>query len=537
MDLGVSCFVSMGNKADISGNDLLRYWHQDANTKVILLYLESLGNPRKFFEIARVVGQSKPIVVLKSGRSVVGARAAASHTASLASSDRAADTLFAQAGVIRAATIEEMLALGSYLDHAAIPRGDRIAIISNAGGAGVLAADSADDAGLGVDPLAMEVQDQLRQSVPGAAALANPVDLGAEGTAATFRAALSLVAQSPDVDAIVAIHAAVPQLSTDAFVALASEVAAQVDIPIIAVTLGVDPHDHATIARFAFPEAALQTLGRVVKYGQWRRDYADDPVIPIAVDRDAARQLVQEILVTAPTGRWLEPDETAALLTCYGIAQPAMNCVATTKAAISAAHEIGFPVALKANVAGLIHKADVDAVALNIASAADVQTTMRDFRERFGKRLHGVVVQRMLPPGVELIVGAVRDPKFGPLLLYGSGGTNAELFGDQVLRLAPLSAHEAAELVHAPHGTRLLDGFRGKPPCDVAAVSAVLRRVAQLAFDIPEIAEIECNPLVASPTGAVAVDTRARIEPVPSYAPSWLRVIRSGREADPTNRG
>ena len=529
LDISVSSFVSLGNKADVSGNDLLRYWHQDASTRVILLYLESLGNPRQFFDIARIVGRTKPIVVVKGGRTVVGARAAASHTASIASSDLAADTLFAQAGVIRASTLEEMLDLGSLLDHAPIPRGNVVAIVSNAGGAGVLAADAAEDAGLLIMRLPSDIQEQLARSVSGVAGIENPVDLGAEATPESFGSALRVLAQCPDVDAIIAIHAAVPHLSTDAFLGLVCELGNTVEIPVVAVTLGVDPDRHISVPRFAFPERAVRTLARVVRHGMWRQLPLEESAPPDDVDVDRGRAVVQRALSAASQGCWLDPREATELLASYGVCLVAARVAHTSIGAVEAAKEIGFPVALKADVVDLLHKSGSGAVALNVASAHGVETVMRDMRTRFGKALRGVVVQRMAGPGVELIVGAVRDPKFGPLILYGSGGTNAELFKDQELRLAPLTEREAHELVRASRGFRLLDGFRGQPPCDVPVVVDTIRRIAQLAFDIPEISEVECNPLIAYTTGAVAVDFRVHIEPAPPRAPEGVRMIQSAR--------
>ncbi len=523
LDVGVSSFVSMGNTADVVSHDLLRFWHQDANTRVILLYLEAFRDPPKFFEVARVVTRTKPVVVLKSGRSVVGARAAASHTASLASPDRAADTLFEQAGVIRASTLDEMLALGTLLDHSPVPQGPRVAIVSNAGGAGVLAADAADEVSLEVTPLNTETQRALQGVAAGSASVRNPIDLGSGAGPAAYSAALERLATSGEVDAVVAIHAAVPELDTDEFVALASEVAWREAVPILAVTLGVSPRGHADVARFAFPETAIHALARVVRYGQIR---AEDPGnVPTFADirAGAAVPIVQRVLSEDGDGRWLTPEETRQLLEAYGIPLARFAYAHGTKAAVAAAREIGLPVALKADAAGVVHKLEAGAVALGLTSVDAVRATMRHFRERFGDRLRGVVVQEMGPPGVELIVGAVHDPAFGPLVVYGSGGTNAELFRDQLTRLAPLTTRQAEELVRAPRGARLLEGFRGQPPADIDAVTDVLHRVSQLAADIPEVAEFDCNPLIAHPRGAVVVDARVRLRRVERGLPAWIR--------------
>jgi acyl-CoA synthetase (NDP forming)/GNAT superfamily N-acetyltransferase len=529
LDVGISSFVSVGNQADIASHDLLRYWHQDASTRVILLYLEGLTDPLEFFDVARIVTRTKPVVVMKSGRTVVGARAAASHTAALASSDRAADTLFAQAGVIRARTLDEMLAVGAVLDHSPIPEGPRVAIIGNAGGAGVLAADAADEMSLELITLRPETQQALRALGPGVAGVDNPVDLGADATPAVYSAALGLLTKCGEVDAIVAIHAEVPRISTEDFVALASEVAWRDGLPIVAVTLGVGSRGHADVARFAFPESAVQALARVIAYGKVRA--ADPGVFPelAGIDADAARSLVERIVHESPEGRWLDPEQTKRLFAAYGIPLAKSVYVTTSADAAAAGREIGFPVAVKADAVGVVHKLEAGAVEVGVTSADAVRRTVRRFREAFGHDLRGVIVQEMSPPGVELIVGAIRDPAFGPLVLYGSGGTNAELFRDQLTRLAPLTVAQADELVRAPRGARLLDGFRGQPPSDIAAVTSVLHRISRLVADVPEVAEVECNPLIALPRGANIVDARVRLVPVAQEFPSWIRTLRSGR--------
>lgn len=529
-DVGVSSFVSLGNHADIGTHDLLCYWSTDATTHVILLYLEAFRDPLKFFDVARIVTRVKPVIVMKSGRTVVGARAAASHSAALASSDRAADTLFAQAGVIRAGTLEEMLALATLLDHSPVPRGPRVAIVSNAGGAGVLAADAADEHGLTVVALSEATRQALGAIDAAAAALGNPVDLGAGADADRYGAVLTRLAACGEVDAIVAIHAHVAGFETDDFVAMAAEAAWREGIPLVAVTLGVDPRGHADVARFAFPEAAVAALARVVRYGQFLAADPGEAPSRTGIDAPAAAALVDRVLGADGRGRWLDPAETGALLAAYGIPMTEFGYVRSTADAVAAARAIGFPVALKAEVAGVVHKLDAGAVVLGLTSVAAVQRAVREFRRRFGPSLHGIMVQRMGAPGVELLVGAVRDPAFGPLVVYGTGGTDAELYGDQQLRLAPLTDAQAAELVRAPRGARLLEGGRGRAPADIAAVTDILGRISQVVADLPDIAEIECNPVIARPDGARAVDARVRVVRSDPGVPSWIRTVSSGRD-------
>jgi acyl-CoA synthetase (NDP forming) len=274
----------------------------------------------------------------------------------------------------------------------------------------------------------------------------------------------------------------------------------------------------------------VRALARVVRYGQYRG--SDPGVFPelAGIQPDVATSIVASVIDEQGDGRWLDPDETARLFDAYGIPLMRYAYARSATAAASAAREIGFPVAVKADAVGVLHKLEAGAVTVGLASAAAVRRTVRRYVETFGDDLRGVIVQAMSPPGVELIVGATRDPTFGPLVLYGSGGTNAELFRDQLTRLAPLTVAQADELVRAPRGARLLEGFRGQPPSDIAAVTDVLHRISRLASDIPEVAEVECNPLIALPGGAHIVDARVRLARVEVGVPRWIKTVNSGRD-------
>lgn len=527
--LGLSTFVSVGNKADISGNDLLGYWAEDPATDVILLYLESFGNPRKFGRLAREVGRRKPIVVVKSGRSRAGARASQSHTgALLAASDVPVDALFRQAGVIRTDTLQELFDVALVLTSQPPPRGRRVGIVTNVGGPAIMCADTCEAEGLSVPELAAETQAALRAFLPPEAAVANPVDMLAAAPAAHYRQALPLVARDPNIDAVIAIF--LPPLATRAEdVARAMVEAAQElrgEKPLLAVfmqSLGVPAElrtDTLRIPAFAFPEPAAIALAHVARYGEWRARPA--PSVPVlhGLDRDAAAAIVARALGRGPG--WLLPDEVAAVLRCYGLRLAAQQTVATPAEAAAAARALGGPVALKAIAPGLVHKSELGAVRLDLAPEA-VEAAAQEMAARLAAAGHapeGFLVQEMVPRGVEMLVGVVHDPQFGPLVACGAGGVVVELVGDVSVRLAPLTREDAAAQVRELKSYPLLTGFRGAPPADVEALEDVLLRVSALAEDLPAIAELDCNPVMVLPRGqgAVIVDARIRVEP-PEPAP------------------
>jgi acetyl coenzyme A synthetase (ADP forming)-like protein len=535
LGIGISDFVSVGNKADVSGNDLLQHWADDPHTDVILMYLESFGNPRKFARLARRIARTKPIVAVKSGRSPAGRRAASSHTAALASPDIAVDALFRQAGVIRVDTLDELLATAMLLAHQPVPEGRRVAIVSNAGGPGILAADACAGAGLEVPELSTRSQDALRELVARDATVRNPIDLVAGATAEQFEQALRIALHDDGIDALLAIF--VPPLVTraeDVARAIASASDAAGDKPVVACFLGKagvpaelrGDGNRRTIPSFAFPEAAAHALGRVAGLADWRRRPTGRVPVFDDIDVPGARAIVAAALESNPDGTWLDPHDAAALLGCFGIAVVAFSLVTDAKAAVAAADELGYPVAMKTAVPEIVHKTDVGGVELDLRDAAAVERAYTDIARSLGQAMGGVIVQRMVVPGVETIVGVTHDPSFGPLVLFGLGGVTAELLADRAFRIVPITDEDADELVRSLRGSPLLFGYRGRPEVDVGALRELLLRVGQLADELPEISEMDLNPVVVSPDGAIAVDVKVHVAPAAARLPADFRRMR-----------
>jgi acetyl coenzyme A synthetase (ADP forming)-like protein len=534
--LGVSSFVSVGNKADVSGNDLLQYWEDDAGTDVVLLYLESFGNPRKFARIARRVSRRKPIVAVKSGRSAAGVRAASSHTAAMASSDLAVDALFQQAGVIRVDTLDELFDTALVLGSQPLPRGHRVAIIGNSGGPGILATDACDGAGLEVPELSTETQAALRRVVDPNAAVSNPVDLVASATPEVYERALGIVLADDAVDAAIVICTPTFAASPPHIADMLRRSAAATDKPLVGCFLawpGLQPLLHAEqrqpgdaeVPAFASPEPAARALARAASYATWRR--RPPGAIPDLdrFDPDLARSVVKGFLARSPEGGWLSGEEVERLLTAAGVRTISSATVDKAEEAARAAAQLGFPVALKAAGPHLVHKTDAGGVRLGLRSEDEVADAYRSMQHHIGERMTGATVQQMASPGVETIVGVVDHALFGPLVMFGMGGTATELLGDRSFRILPVTDLDAAELVRSLRASPLLFGYRGSPSVDVGALEDALQRIARLAGHVPALAELEINPLIVSPEGVMAVDARARVAPVAGDADDGARGI------------
>lgn len=515
LDIGISSFVSVGNKADVSGNDLIQYWAEDPHTSVILLYLESFGNPKKFGEIARRVGRTKPIVAVKAGRSSAGSRAAASHTGALASNDAVVDALFKQAGVIRTERLEEMFDVAALLAHQPVPRGPRVAILTNAGGPGILAADACEANGLILPSLSDATCAELRSFLPAAASVNNPVDMLASATPAQFRRALSAILSDDAVDSVITIF--IPPLVTDPHdvaQAIAAAAAGHSGKPVLGVFMRAQgaPASLSPIPAYAFPESAALALARVTTYGKWR----SKPVVPAPplarFDREEIRRIVDAVLDRG--AGWLLQAEAEALLAAAGITTVGSAIATTLQGSLEAARRLGFPVALKALGPTLLHKTERKAVALNIRDAEALAASYADFAARFGEEMTGVLVQRMVTPGVEMIIGALQDPSFGPLIACGTGGVLVDVLADTSFRLHPLAASDAADMIDELRGARLLRGYRGTPRADEPALREVLLRVSELVSVAPEIQELDLNPVIVLPTGACVADVRVRMDAV-----------------------
>jgi acetyl coenzyme A synthetase (ADP forming)-like protein len=469
LGLGVSSFVSVGNKADVSSNDLLQYWEDDVATDVILLYLESFGNPGKFHRIARRVAGRKPIVAVKGGRSQSGTRGASSHTAAAAAPDRAVDALFGQTGVIRVDTLEQLFDTAAVLAHQPLPAGDRVAIAGNSGGPALLAADACEAAGLVVPELSAETQGRLRSVLPPAAGVRNPVDMLASAGPDTYGDVLRILLGDADVDAVIAVWVPTPDAPAGAVAAAITELAGGPwNKPLVANLVGVEGipepvRGDRAVPCFPFPETAAQSLARAVWYGQWRRRPVGQVPSFAGIDLRQSRRVAADFLSRRPDGGWLDAPLAGEILAGFGI-----------------------PVGPPAPVDGT-------------AGAA---------------------------PGVEMMAGVARDPSFGPLVMFGLGGVAAELVGDTALKVAPLTDQDAAELVRGLRSSPLLFGYRGSPPVDAAALEEVLLRLSVLGEQLPELAELDLNPLIAAPDSVTAGGWRLRLAPAERHPERELRRLR-----------
>jgi acyl-CoA synthetase (NDP forming)/GNAT superfamily N-acetyltransferase len=494
LGLGISSFASVGNKLDVSSNDLLLWWEQDEVTKLAVLYIESFGNPRKFARTARRVGATMPVLTVHAGRSAAGQRAAASHTAAVATPLVSREALFEQAGIIATPGLGELFDVTALLATQPVPAGRTVAIVSNVGGAGVLAADACADLGLTVHHPRELTRCQLGALLPGGA-VGGPVDTTAAVSEADFRQCLELLAADPDVDAMIAL--VLPTAATGDLEAAIAE--ADISVPVAVVVLNqpesvrlIDRPDGSKLPAFGYPEAAVAALARAARYGTWR---------------------------TGPRGHVPDfPDIEAD-----GIPLTELTPVANEDAAAAAA--AGGPVVLKADVDGVVHKTDAGAVQLDLRTEADVRAAYRSLVSRFGDRLRRILVQPMITGGNEVIIGVADDHMFGSLVVFGLGGVATEVLGDHAARLTPLTDLDADELIHCIRSAPLLLGYRGAAAADLDALREMLLRVSRLADDLPEITDLDLNPVIARPDGVFAVDARVKVAPYQSQDP-FLRELR-----------
>ena len=513
LNIGFSTFVSVGNKADVSGNDLLQYWARDPGTDVILLYLESFGNPRKFTDIARRVSRVKPVVAVKAGRSNAGARAASSHTGALAASDAIVEALFRQSGVIRTDTLEELFDVAALLANQPLPRGRRAAVLTNAGGPGILAADTCEANGLELPALSDHSVAELRTVLPSTASLKNPVDMIASATASQYENALGTLLRDENVDAVLVLF--IPPLVThaeDVATAIRRATDANPGKPVLAVCMSTAPMPEALspVPGYRFPEAASIALARAAAYGTWRarregrRPRFDD------LDEATIHRIAEQALVKG--GGWLPPEEAAALVAAAGIRVAASATILDEEAATREAERIGYPVVMKAVGPDILHKTDVGGIRLNLLREDDVREAWREMRRRLGERMSGALIQRMVTGGVEMLLGVVDDPTFGHVVACATGGTMTEILADRQLRLHPLTDLDADDMVSGLRGVALLRGFRGSVPLDERALADAVLRLSALVNCCPEIRELDINPLLVLPAGTCALDVRVRIE-------------------------
>ncbi len=521
LGVGLTQFVSMGNKADVSGNDLLEHWENDPATRVVAMYLESFGNPRRFTEIAKRVGRQKPILIVKSGRTSAGARAATSHTGALAGPDPTISAFLRSCGVVRVDTIEELFDTARAFDRCPLPAGHRVAIVTNAGGPAIMATDACVNLGLEMAGLGEATAAALRSFLPPTASVANPVDMIASAGVEEYRRSLAAVLDDPGVDAALVVNVT-PLLSDpreilEATAGVVAERAGARAKPVLAVMMATEAFYDSIKGRsdlppvYRFPEPAAHALAQLARYADWRRRPATTPP-GYAFDERAIRAL----LADADRDGQLPPAAAFGLLEAIGVPVVAWRAVGAREAALQAAGELGYPVVAKAVATGLVHKSELEAVALDLGDADELARALDRLAENLdaaGLALSGFLVQKMARGGHETLLGVTTDSRWGPLVAFGLGGKYVEVFHDLELGVPPLGHAEARELVLGVRGAALLTGVRGEAAADLDLLADLLCRLAALAQAFPEIAELDINPFLACPPGAgsAALDVRVRV--------------------------
>ncbi len=532
MNLGFSMFASVGNKADVSGNDLVRYWENDPDTDVILLYLENFGNPRNFIPIARRVTRKKPIVVVKSGRTMQGASAASSHTGALAGTMEAgAQALLEQNGILRANTVRQLFDMAKALATKRFPEGKRIGIVTNAGGPGVLLTDAVVQLGMEVPRFAHETVERLKQHLPVEATKGNPVDVIGSGDAESYSQALQAVADDPNVDALIVVFVPPVMVNVREVINAILTEGRKIVKPMVTCVMGgtgdediLAELDRAGIPNYEFPDAAAVAMASLVRYGDLRRQPVGK-VERFGVDRAAAEDIIET--ARRRGGGWLHEEEVNRLLVAYGIPLVRSVRAATSDEAVKVAQDLGYPVVVKVDSPDVVHKTDVGGVMVDVRNDEEIRQGFARVtgavREAVpAARIEGVIVQQLLKKGREVIFGMNMDPAFGPLMMFGLGGIFAETMRDVTFRIAPLSDHDAEQMLENVHGVSWLRGTRGEGPVDMAKLREILQRLSQLVMDFHEIQTFDINPFMACPEGMVsaAVDARLRIGIEPPIRPS-----------------
>jgi acetyl coenzyme A synthetase (ADP forming)-like protein len=515
--LGIAYFVSMGNKADISGNDLIEAWEDDPRVNVILMYLESFGNPAKFAAITRRVTRKKPILAVKSGRTAAGARAAFSHTGAMAGTEIAVETLFDQCGVLRAGTMAEMFTLATALAHQPLPAGNRVAILTNAGGPAIMATDACATLGLQVAELAPETQAALRHVLVPEASVHNPVDMIASADAARYAAALEILVADRSIDGLIVVFVS-PIMINALEVARAIIAAGRgARLPILTCFMGkeqgregVEELRRAGIPAYLFPEEAARAMAGLDRYRRIR-ERPEGRVPDLPVDRERAGAVLAAVAAAGRTD--LLPEEVARLLTAYGLPVAPSRAAAGAQEAVAAAAALGYPVVVKGIAEGLVHKTERGAVRLDLRTPEEVTAACKAIAAALAPAPLRFQVQTMVRDGHETILGLARDPKFGPLLMFGLGGIFVEVMKDVIFRIPPITDVEAREMVRGIHGYPILAGARGGPKADEGFLVEALLRLARMALDWPRLAQVDINPLIvgADRARSFVVDARVRL--------------------------
>jgi acetyltransferase len=520
--IGFSRFVSLGNKADVNEAALLQQWGDDPHTGAILAYIEGLPDGREFMHVARRVSAHKPIVALKSGTTEAGSEAVSSHTGSLAGSERAYQAAFRKAGVLRAQSWRDLFDWGLAFAYQPALEGSRIAIVTNAGGPGILTADALEHAGLALARFEEETLHVLRDSLPKAAAVTNPVDVLGDAEPERYATALRAVLDDPQVDGAVVILT--PQVLTDVegTARMIVEAAKQHDKPVLGCFMGEETTDAGArflnrncVPNYQSPERAVNTLQAMWHYCQYRQRPEMEPE-NFEVDREKVRRILDEACASSNPATLVEA-EARDVVAAYGIPLPQARLARTSDEAVEMAQEIGFPVVLKIASPDILHKSDVGGIVLDLSNADEVRQAYDMIMSRARQHIPdaeiwGALVQQMVESGREVIVGMNRDPQFGPLMMFGLGGIYVEVLEDVTFRLAPVTAGEAREMTDEIQAAPLLRGVRGERPADLEAIVEIIQRTSQLAIDFPEITELDLNPVVIHHQGGIAIDARLSVE-------------------------
>lgn len=518
--VGIHHFASLGNKADVSENDLLAYWENDPHTQAILLYLESFAEAGQFLQVARRVSAKKPIVAMKSGRTQAGMRAAASHTGALATMDAATSALLQQAGVVRVDTSQELFDVAKLLVKQPRPQGNRVAILTNAGGPGIMAADAAETQGLSLPSLSLRTIEKLRSFLPSSASVSNPIDMIASASASHYVQALQVLLEEENIDSVLVIFVSALSVQPLEIAQAVVQATREAKKPVLTCLLGktnvaqaIEVLQETGLPTYSSAEAAMLALGRVLTYERWQKRPVQEAPVFLGINRES----VGALLSHASSG-WLPVDQVHALLQAYGIRLPHASIVTTAPAAVEVANRIGYPVALKIVSDTILHKTEMGGVVLNLLSAEEVYQAYESLERKMlnqgiRNQMQGVLVQEMVRGGVEMCIGVTQASNMGTLLAFGSGGTQVEIWKDLTFRVHPLTKTDVVEMMEQIRGFPLLQGFRGAPAADKDAVVESILRVNQMVKDFPEIQELDINPLCVLPQGqgVVALDARIRM--------------------------
>jgi len=527
-NIGLSKFFSVGNKADINENDLLRFLKDDPQTDVILLYLEDLTNPKGFIELAREiaddVSKSKPILAIKSGRTLEGAKAASSHTGALGSSDEAYNSLFGQCGVMRVETIEELFDYAMAFATQPLPRGNRVGIVSNAGGFGILATDASVRHGLELAVFEEKTTEKLKKGLPPAANIHNPVDIIGDAKEERYVLALESVLADNNVDCAIVITTPPPMIPLNEITEAVSEVIPKYNKPVVVCIMGVTDIsdsvkilDQKNIPHYSFPEAAARSIATLASYARFLRRPRSEVRRFQDTDKDKAEQIIAR--AKKEDRIFLPEPEAHEILKLYGFPVLESYLARNEQECVQLAEKIGYPVVLKIVSPDILHKVDVGGVKINLKNSSQVQNGYKEILKKVKAKMPeaniwGLFVQKMASKGKETIIGMNRDPHFGPMLMFGLGGVYVEVLKDVTFRIAPIRDQSAQNMIKTIRGYKILQGVRGEDPSDISAITECIQRLSQLVTDIDEISELDINPLMvyAEGKGANVLDARILIK-------------------------